>query len=156
MCYLLSRVRLFVTPLDSSPPGSSVPGILQARILEWGCQFLLQGISPTQGLNPDLPRYRQILYRLSHWQVGLENIPSGSSNGFPCLRHDNQLRYLKALSFLVWFVFSICVTLSSLLFPMILWALTPESLLQFFFLSEQVSESERLCLDFSLRHALVW
>ena len=22
-------------PLDSSPPGSSVPGILQARILEW-------------------------------------------------------------------------------------------------------------------------
>ena len=22
-------------PMDSSPPGSSVPGILQARILEW-------------------------------------------------------------------------------------------------------------------------
>ena len=22
-------------PIDSSPPGSSVPGILQARILEW-------------------------------------------------------------------------------------------------------------------------
>ena len=27
-------------PID--PPGSSVPGILQARTPEWGCQFLLQ------------------------------------------------------------------------------------------------------------------
>ena len=25
----------FVTPVDGSPPGSSVHGILQARILEW-------------------------------------------------------------------------------------------------------------------------
>ena len=32
---LLSRVRLFVTPMDYSPPGSSVHGILQAKILEW-------------------------------------------------------------------------------------------------------------------------
>ena len=30
-----SRVRLCVTPIDSSPPGSPVPGILQARTLEW-------------------------------------------------------------------------------------------------------------------------
>ena len=30
----LSRVRIFATPLDCSPPGSSVPGILQARTLE--------------------------------------------------------------------------------------------------------------------------
>ena len=35
-----------------SPPGSSVPGILQARILEVGCHFLLQGIFLTQGSNP--------------------------------------------------------------------------------------------------------
>ena len=41
MCYLLllllscfSRVRL-CDPIDSSPPGSPVPGILQARPLEW-------------------------------------------------------------------------------------------------------------------------
>ena len=33
----LSHVRLFATqtPWDCSPPGSSVYGILQARILEW-------------------------------------------------------------------------------------------------------------------------
>ena len=30
----LSRVQLFATPVDCSPPGSSVHGILQARILE--------------------------------------------------------------------------------------------------------------------------
>ena len=29
-----SRVRL-CDPIDGSPPGSSVPGILQARTLEW-------------------------------------------------------------------------------------------------------------------------
>ena len=30
-----SRVRLCVTPIDGSPPGYPIPGILQARILEW-------------------------------------------------------------------------------------------------------------------------
>ena len=31
----LSHVRLFCDTMDYSPPGSSVHGILQARILEW-------------------------------------------------------------------------------------------------------------------------
>ena len=41
MCMLLlllsrfSRVLLFADPIDGSPPGSPVPGILQARTLEW-------------------------------------------------------------------------------------------------------------------------
>ena len=30
-----SRVRNLCDPIDSSPPGSPVPGILQARTLEW-------------------------------------------------------------------------------------------------------------------------
>ena len=29
-------------PIDGSPSGSTVPGILQAGTLEWGCHFLLQ------------------------------------------------------------------------------------------------------------------
>ena len=29
-------------PIDGLLPGSPVPGILQARTLEWGCHFLLQ------------------------------------------------------------------------------------------------------------------
>ena len=32
---VLSRVQLFLTPMDCSPPGSSVHGIFQAGILEW-------------------------------------------------------------------------------------------------------------------------
>ena len=49
-------------PVDHSPPGSSVLGIRQARILEWVATPSLQGIFPTQGLNPGLPHCRQILY----------------------------------------------------------------------------------------------
>jgi hypothetical protein len=33
--YSLSHVQFFRDPLDCSPPGSSVRGIFQARILEW-------------------------------------------------------------------------------------------------------------------------
>ena len=35
--------------------------------MEAGSHFLLQGIFPTQGLNPGLLHCRQILYHLSHW-----------------------------------------------------------------------------------------
>ena len=31
-----------------------------------GCHFLLQEIFPTQGSNPGLPHYKQMLYHLSH------------------------------------------------------------------------------------------
>ena len=41
----LSRVRLFTT-VDCSPPGSSVHGILQARILEWVAISFSRGSSP--------------------------------------------------------------------------------------------------------------
>ena len=33
---LLQSCPTLCNPIDSSPPGSAVPGILQARILEWG------------------------------------------------------------------------------------------------------------------------
>ena len=34
-CRLFSHVRLCATPIDGSPPGSPIPGILQARTLQW-------------------------------------------------------------------------------------------------------------------------
>jgi len=52
-------------PMDCSPPGSSVHGIFQARILEW-VAISFSEIFPTQGLNPGLPHSRQTLYHLSH------------------------------------------------------------------------------------------
>ena len=54
-------------PMDCSPPGSSVHGILQARIhTGLGCPALLQGSFLTQGLNPGLLHCRLILYHPSH------------------------------------------------------------------------------------------
>ena len=59
---VLNCIRLFCDTIDCSPPGSSVSGISQARILEWLCHFLLQGISLSQGLNQSLLLGRWILY----------------------------------------------------------------------------------------------
>ena len=52
--------------MDCGLPGSSVHGILQARILEWVAIPFSRGIFPTQGLNPGLLHCRQILYCLSY------------------------------------------------------------------------------------------
>ena len=52
-------------PMDCSLLGSSIPGILQARILEWVAIPFSRGIFPSQGLNLDLLHCRQIYY-LSH------------------------------------------------------------------------------------------
>ena len=43
-------------PIDGSPPGSPVPGILQARTLEWVAISFSGRIFPTQGSNPSLLR----------------------------------------------------------------------------------------------------
>ena len=56
---LLSHIRLFVTPWTLQSREFSRP--------EYCSGFsLLQGIFPTQGSDPDLPRCRWILYQLSH------------------------------------------------------------------------------------------
>ena len=48
-------------PVDCSLPGSTVPGILQARILEWVSISFSRGIFPAQGSNPSLLHCRQTL-----------------------------------------------------------------------------------------------
>ena len=47
------------------PPGASVHGDSPGKNTGVGCHALLQGIFPTQGSNPGLLHYRQILYWLS-------------------------------------------------------------------------------------------
>ena len=54
----LSRVRLSATPwtaASQAPPSMNFPG----KSTGVGCHFLLQGIFPTQGLDPGLPHCRQ-------------------------------------------------------------------------------------------------
>ena len=58
--------QILCDSMDCSQPGSSVRGILQARILEWVAHFLLQGIFLIQESNPVLLNCWKILYNLSH------------------------------------------------------------------------------------------
>ena len=61
-------------PINCRPPGSSVHGILQARILEWVTTPSPRGIFLTQGSN-------QSLLLLLHWQAGsLALAPLGIAN----------------------------------------------------------------------------
>ena len=53
-------------PMNLSLPGSAVHGDSSDKNTGVGCHVLLQGIFPTQGLNPGLTHCRQILYQLSH------------------------------------------------------------------------------------------
>ena len=85
-------------PMDCSPPGSFVDGILQARILEWGkkkkkhtgvgCHALLQGVFPSQGSNSRL-------LRLLHRQVGSLPLSHLGSLRVTCL-------YVNPVSHLHW------------------------------------------------------
>ena len=65
-CSVAQSCLTLCDPMDCSPPGSFVHGILQARILEWVAISFCRGIFPTQELNLGLPHCRQILYQLSH------------------------------------------------------------------------------------------
>ena len=64
-CVSCSVVSNSLPSMDCGPPGSSIHGILQARILEWVAISFSRGIFPTQGLNLGLLHCRQILYHLS-------------------------------------------------------------------------------------------
>ena len=53
-------------PMDYSPPGSPVHGILQGTILEWVAIRFSRGIFATQGSNLSPPHGRQILYQMTY------------------------------------------------------------------------------------------
>ena len=62
-----SCVQLCATPwTDCSLPGSFVHGESPDKNTGLGCHALLRGIFPTQGSNPGLLHFRQVLYHLSH------------------------------------------------------------------------------------------
>ena len=68
------KVKVLVTqscltlcnPMDFSLWGNSAMGFSRQEHWSGGSRSLCQGVFLTQGLSPDLQRYRQILYRLSH------------------------------------------------------------------------------------------
>ena len=63
-----------------------------------GCHSLLQGIFPTQGSNPGLPHYRQVLYHRSHrgsprTPAPGELLDSVIEPGSPALLHCRRILY---------------------------------------------------------------
>ena len=66
LCMLVTQLYpTLCDPMGCGPPGSSVHGIFQARILEW-LAIPLQGIFLIQGSNLGFLHCRWILYCLSH------------------------------------------------------------------------------------------
>ena len=65
-CMLSCQVMTLCDPMDCSPPGSSVHGILQARILEWVAIPSSRGSSLTQGSNPCLLHWQADSLALNH------------------------------------------------------------------------------------------
>ena len=65
-CLVARSCLTLWNPMDCSPPGSSVLWDSPGKNTGMGCHALLQRILPTQGSNPGLPHYRQILYPLRH------------------------------------------------------------------------------------------
>ena len=66
MCSVAQSCLTLHDAMDCNPPGSSVYGILQARILEWVAMPSSRGSSQQQGSKPGLLHCRWILYCLSH------------------------------------------------------------------------------------------
>ena len=66
VCVFSHQVMSDCSLVSCSPPGSSVYGISQVRILESGWHFLLQGIFLTQRSNPPLLRRQVYSLPLSH------------------------------------------------------------------------------------------
>ena len=62
LCLVAQSCLTLSDPMDCSLPGSSVPGDSPGKNTGVDCHALLQGIFPTQGLNPGLSHCRQILY----------------------------------------------------------------------------------------------
>ena len=65
-CLVAQLCPTLCDPMDCSLLGSSVHRDSLGKNTGVGCHALLQGIFPTQGLNPGLVHCGQILYLLSH------------------------------------------------------------------------------------------
>ena len=97
VCVFHSVVSDSLWPVDCSPPGPSVHGIFQARILEW------VNISFSRVSSPGLPHCRQILYQLSHQGSPriLEWVAYPFSGGSPWPRDQTQVSHIAGRLFTI-------------------------------------------------------
>ena len=71
LCLVSQLCLTLYDHMDCSPPGSSVHGDSPGKNKGVACHTPIQGIFPTQELNPGLPHCRWILYHLSPGSVRL-------------------------------------------------------------------------------------
>ena len=71
-CLVAQSCPTLCDPMDYSPPGSSVHGDSPGKNTGVGCHALLQGIFPTQGWNSGFLYCRQILNRVRHQGIHIE------------------------------------------------------------------------------------
>ena len=102
---MLSHVWLFCNPMDHSPPGTSVQGILQARILEWVAVSYSRGSS--------LPRDRTCISCISSvqlspsvvsdflWSHGLQHARLPCSSPFPRASSNSILKSVMPFNHLI-------------------------------------------------------
>ena len=76
-------------PMDCSPPGSSVHGIFEARILQWFA-ISYQGLFPIQGLKLHLLHLLHLLY----WQADSLALCHLESPGFKLYKIDLFIEYI--------------------------------------------------------------
>ena len=68
-CLVAQSCPTLCKPIDCSPPGSSVHGVLQARTLEWVAIFSSRGSSrPRDGIRVDCMG-RRVLYHTTTWKA---------------------------------------------------------------------------------------
>ena len=80
------RCLTFCSPMDCSPPGSSVHGILQARILDWVAISSCRGASRSRDqtlISFGFCTRRGILYQQSHLGSPIHNIYRETDKSFP-------------------------------------------------------------------------
>ena len=96
--------------MDYSPPDSSAHRDSPGKNTGVVCHALLQGIIPTQGLNPGLPQCRQILYHLSHQGStelplpGIKPVPPAVEVGSQPLGHQGSPVSFKVMLFIFKFL----------------------------------------------------
>ena len=90
--------------MDHSPPGSSVHEGSLGKNTGVGCHALLQGIFPTQRLNPGLLHCKQILSCLSHQQSPwiLEWVAYPFSRGSSQPRNQTRVSCIAGRFFTKW------------------------------------------------------
>ena len=104
LMHVCAHAQLCLTlcnPMDCSPPGSSVHGISQARILEWVVPFPSLGDLPDPGIEPislASLHWQGESLPLRHWEALLYCTTSGISHLFTSLSGPSGWLSFYALS----------------------------------------------------------